>query len=224
MNKIKSKNIKKSLALLVLFSLIPCGINAQEQSDKQESTVLSQYQHEKLTVPYKTTHKVAKGRRVATRKGNKELKKEHYSKAVNDYRNAMKADSNYAKAQFNRALAHSKLHQNDTSITYYDKVCRNSSATAEQRAKAHYNAGNIHLRKALAVDLRDELVTLLLFRFGQQSTSNHIQAGFILAVLGDLIFICSLLGSFDQLHTCPDSIVFYCCLVHFCATMSFLTQ
>ena len=150
MNKMKSKNIKKGLTLLVLFSLIPCRINAQEQSNKQECSVLSQYQHEKLTVPYKTTHKVAKGRRVATRKGNKELKKEHYSKAVNDYRNAMKADSNYAKAQFNRALAHSKLHQNDTSITYYDKVCRNSSATAEQRAKAHYNAGNIHLRKALA--------------------------------------------------------------------------
>ena len=54
-----------------------------------------------------------------------------------------------------------------------------------------------HLRKTLAVDLRDELVTLFFFRFGKQSTSDHIQTGSVLAVLSDLIFICFLLGSLD---------------------------
>ena len=106
-----------------------------------------------VTVPKdldKVKNKVAKARRVATRQGNKELKKEKFSQAVSAYRNAMAADSNYAKAQFNRAVAHGKLHQNDTALNYYDRVCKNSSATIVQRVKAHYNAGNIHLRQALA--------------------------------------------------------------------------
>ena len=141
--------MKKYLALLIAACLMPLFGNAQEQQ-QQENTPLSQYQREKITVPYKVKHKVAKNRRVATRHGNKELKKDKYSKAVTNYRKAMKADSNYAKAQFNRALAHSKLHQNDTALTYFDLVCKNSSATIDQRAKAHYNAGNIYLRNAIA--------------------------------------------------------------------------
>ncbi len=142
--------MKKHIALLVLLGLMPCHITAQEQNGQQEQSALSQYQREKVTVPYKVKNKVAKARRVATRQGNKELKKEKFSQAVSAYRNAMTADSNYAKAQFNRAVAHGKLHQNDTALNYYDRVCKNSSATIEQRVKAHYNAGNIHLRQALA--------------------------------------------------------------------------
>ena len=142
--------MKKHIALLVLLGLMPCHITAQEQNGQQEQSALSQYQREKVTVPYKVKNKVAKARRVATRQGNKELKKEKFSQAVSAYRNAMTADSNYAKAQFNRAVAHGKLHQNDTALNYYDRVCKNNSATIEQRVKAHYNAGNIHLRQALA--------------------------------------------------------------------------
>ena len=150
-NKKELNNMKKHLAVLFMVCLIPFCVSAQKQiNNKQDPSFISQYQREKSSVPYKVKHKVAKNRRVATRKGNKELKKEHYSKAVTSYRKAMMADSNYTKAQFNRALAHSKLHQNDTALTYYDNVCKNSSATAEQRAKAHYNAGNIHLRQAIA--------------------------------------------------------------------------
>ncbi len=151
MNNKTGFRIKKGhLALLVLLGLTPCHITAQEQNGQQEQSALSQYQKEKISVPYKVKNKVAKARRVATRQGNKELKKDKHSRAVSAYRNAMTADSNYAKAQFNRALAHGKLHQNDTALTYYDRVCKNSSATVEQRAKAHYNAGNIHLRQALS--------------------------------------------------------------------------
>ena len=148
--KIGFRIMKKHIALLVLLGLMPCHITAQEQNGQQEQSALSQYQREKVTVPYKVKNKVTKARRVATRQGNKELKKEKFSQAVSAYRNAMTADSNYAKAQFNRAVAHGKLHQNDTALNYYDRVCKNSSATIEQRVKAHYNAGNIHLRQALA--------------------------------------------------------------------------
>ncbi len=148
--KIGFRIMKKHIALLVLLGLMPCHITAQEQNGQQEHSALSQYQREKVTVPHKVKNKVAKARRVTTRQGNKELKKEKFSQAVSAYRNAMAADSNYAKAQFNRAVAHGKLHQNDTALNYYDRVCKNSSATIEQRVKAHYNAGNIHLRQALA--------------------------------------------------------------------------
>ena len=148
--KIGFRIMEKHIALLVLLGLMPCHITAQEQNGQQEQSALSQYQREKVTVPYKVKNKVAKARRVATRQGNKELKKEKFSQAVSAYRNATATDSNYAKAQFNRAIAHGKLHQNDTALNYYDRVCKNSSATIEQRVKAHYNAGNIHLRQALA--------------------------------------------------------------------------
>ena len=143
--------MNKYLVILLVACLTPfCG-SAQEQTDSQQSqSTLSQYQREKITVPYKVKHNVAKNRRVATRKGNKELKKEHYSKAIANYQKAIMADSNYTKAQYNRAFSHSKLHQNDTALNYYNLVCKNNSATPELRAKAHYNAGNIHLKQALA--------------------------------------------------------------------------
>ena len=133
--KIGFRIMKKHIALLVLLGLMPCNITAQEQNGQQEQSTLSQYQREKVTVPYKVKNKVAKARRVATRQGNKELKKEKFSQAVSAYRNAMAADSNYAKAQFNRAVAHGKLHQNDTALNYYDRVCKNSSATLSSESK-----------------------------------------------------------------------------------------
>ena len=122
-----------------------CNVEAQERV-----TPSAQYKQESETTPYKTTHKAEKQRRVNTRQGNHALKKKGYSDAVTKYRTALKSDSSYAKAQYNAAIAHGKLHQNDTALYYYSKVCGNSSATRSQRANAHYNAGNIHLRKALA--------------------------------------------------------------------------
>ena len=143
--------MKRFLTLIILAGVITLDCNAQQQDgQKQDNSMLGQYRREKTTVPYKVNHKSAKTRRVETRKGNNDLKKKNYSNAVSSFRNAIKADSNYAKAQYNRALAHSKLGQNDTALAYYNRLCQNSSATPEQRAKAHYNAGNIHLRNALA--------------------------------------------------------------------------
>lgn len=146
--------MKKYLSLILLTVMCSAGAVAQQAEPQtkngQDNSVLAQYRREKATTPYKVDRKTSKGRRVATRKGNNELKKESFSSALNNYRTALKADSNYAKAQYNRALAHSRLGQNDTALAYYDKVCQNSSATREQRTMAHYNAGNIHLRKALA--------------------------------------------------------------------------
>lgn len=146
--------MKKYLSLILLTVMCSAGAVAQQAEPQakngQDNSVLGQYRREKATTPYKVGRKTSKGRRVATRKGNNELKKESFSSALNNYRTALKADSNYAKAQYNRALAHSRLGQNDTALAYYDKVCQNSSATREQRTMAHYNAGNIHLRKALA--------------------------------------------------------------------------
>lgn len=143
--------MKRFPIIILLIALLPM-VAAQNTNDdgQQKNTVQSQYLKEKSTIPYKVSHKTAKHRRIATRKGNKELKKNNYSKAINNYRKAIGADSIYSKAQFNRAIAHGKLKQNDTALAYYNKVCQNSSATAEQRTKAHYNAGNIHLAQALA--------------------------------------------------------------------------
>ncbi len=147
--------MKKYLTLVLLAGLMVPAASAQQQNAsqsgaQQDNSILGQYRREKATVAYKVDHKTAKGRRVATRKGNAELKKKDNSNAVNEYRKALNADSIYAKAQYNRALAHSRLGQNDTAIAYYQKTCQNTSATKELRVKAHYNAGNIHLRQALA--------------------------------------------------------------------------
>lgn len=123
---------------------------AQQQAPKPQISPLSLYQSEKQTYEYKVKHKVAKKRRSATREGVRDLNKKNYSSAVKNFRSALKADSNYAKAQYNLAVAHSKLNQNDSALNRYQQVCRNSSSTPELRTKAHYNAGNLHLRQALA--------------------------------------------------------------------------
>ena len=139
---------------LILATLVPFRTEAQQQPDGRQqdkpTTLQSQYRKEKSTIPYDVRHKIAKQRRTATRSGNKSLKKDRFSDAVTNYRNALKADSNYSKAQYNAAVAHAKLQQNDTALSYYQRVCDNTGSTAEQREKAHYNAGNIHLRQAIA--------------------------------------------------------------------------
>lgn len=123
---------------------------AEPARPQQQATPLSIYQSEKQTMPYKVSRKVAKQRRTATREGVRDLKKSNNSTAVQHFRAALKADSNYAKAQYNLAIAHGKLQQNDSALRRYEQVCKNSSSTPELRVKAHYNAGNIHLRQALS--------------------------------------------------------------------------
>ena len=147
--------MKKILTLIVLVTLMATPCTAQQEGNTpdagmQDNSILATYRKEKTTTPYKVSHKTAKTRRVATRKGNQSLKKENNSTAISHYRDALKADSVYAKAQYNRALSHSRLGQEDSAITYYQKTYKNTSATTEQRIAAHYNAGNIHLRRALA--------------------------------------------------------------------------
>ena len=141
---------KKQVAVFLLLG-IALGASAQTPQEPAEKTPQSLYQREKSTVPYDVKHRVAKHRRQATRDGNKALKKKHNSEAVTSYRNALKADSAYAKAQYNAAIAHSRMQQYDTALSYYNHVCQNASSTAKQRADAHYNAGNIYLKQALAV-------------------------------------------------------------------------
>ena len=145
------KLIILTLALLPLLSL------AQNQpttpaggSEQQTPTPQNSYQLEKQTVPYKVKHKVARQRRVATRGGNKALDKKNNSAALEKYNTALKADSNYAKAQYNAALANGRLSKTDEALTLYKTLCENKSATQQQREKAHYNAGNIYLNRALA--------------------------------------------------------------------------
>lgn len=122
----------------------------QSQEQRQALPPSVQYLKESTTVPYQSDRKSVRERHKKTHSGVRSLKKKNYSEAVTHFREAIKADSNYAKAQYNAAIAHGKLQQNDTALNYYSRVCENSSATKEQRAKSHYNAGNIHLRKALA--------------------------------------------------------------------------
>ena len=129
----------------------------QQQSQRQaagegkQMSPAEQYLKETATAKYKTTRKDSRIRHKATRKAVHSLKKKNYSEAVSGFRQALKADSSYAKAQYNVAIAHSGLQQYDTALSYYQRVCENPNATKEQRSNSHYNAGNIHLRKALAV-------------------------------------------------------------------------
>ena len=142
---------KNTTAVLVLL-LLSASASAQSQQHQPEPTTpQSTYQREKTTTPYDVKHRIAKQRRTATRAGARALRKKRHSEAVTEFRRALKADSLYSKAQYNAAVAHSRLQQNDTAINYYNRVCQNASSTPAQRADAHYNAGNIMLRQALAV-------------------------------------------------------------------------
>lgn len=132
-------------------SPIPASPTQPTPAPSQQAVSPSvQFLRETTTTPYKTSRKITNQRHKATRQGVKSLKKKNYSEAVTGFRNALKADSSYATAQYNAAIAHAGLQQNDSALTYYHKLCENSSATSQQRANAHYNSGNIHLRKALA--------------------------------------------------------------------------
>lgn len=141
----------KLLIFFTLFSVSAVVLMAQERGGEGQSlSALDIYRREMKTDVYKAKHRVKKARRVDTRKGNRDLKKSNLSDAVRSFRQALAADSNYAKAQYNLAYAHSRLNQNDSSFHYYKKVCDNPYATSEQRANAHYNVGNIYLRQALS--------------------------------------------------------------------------
>ncbi len=159
----RRNNSAIKVTVLILMLLLSGSGMAQEQenSNAKEKTPAQKYQFENKTVPNKTSHKVAKKRRVATRTGNKELDNGNYGKALEQYAQALKADSNYSKAQYNMAYTLRKaarqrnagdstsLQQNAQALALYNKVCENPYATPEERAKAHYNMGNIHLNKAL---------------------------------------------------------------------------
>ena len=138
---------RKSLILILLAMQVPA---LQAQAPDAGENKGYNYQQEKTTIPYKVKHSIAKQRRVETRKGYKALKKENNNDAVKSLRKALQSDSNYSKAQYNVAIAHGKLNQQDSALAYYKRVCQNSSSTSQTRAKAHYNAGNIHLKRALS--------------------------------------------------------------------------
>lgn len=123
----------------------------QPSNDRQALPPSAQYLKETTTIPYETTRKTSRLRHKTIRKAIRALKKNNYSESVTGFRNVLKADSLYAKAQYDAAIAHAGLQQYDTALNYYQRVTENPSATLEQRSNSHYNAGNIHLRKALAV-------------------------------------------------------------------------
>ena len=146
---------KKLIILtIVLLPLLAFAQNppsaTTEGGEQQPSSPQSSYQREKTTEPYKVKHKVARQRRVATRSGNKALDKKNNSAAIEKYKAALKADSNYSKAQYNAAVANGRLKKEADALSLYNTVCENKSATPQQREKAHYNSGNIYLHRALA--------------------------------------------------------------------------
>ena len=145
----------KHLIKILFIALLP-AFNASAQqpaatgADRSGENGTYSYEREKTSVPYTVKRSVAKQRRIATRQGYRSFKKGDLSTSVKKYRNALQTDSNYSKAQYNIAIAHSKMGQNDTALAYYRRTCQNNSTSPQTRAKAHYNAGNIHLRKALS--------------------------------------------------------------------------
>lgn len=124
---------------------------AAQAEENKPKTPWEQYAVDLQTVKSKVPHKTARQRRVATRGGNMHLKHNSFSNAVTHYREALKADSLYSKAQYNVALAHSKLGQNDSALAYYRRAIENPASLPATRAKAYYNSGNIYLNHALAV-------------------------------------------------------------------------
>ena len=147
MNCTNSYTVRHIPTVCILMMLAVAPLCAQEQQDNNSR--LGRLHAEQTTVERSVKNKIERQRRTNTRQGNKEIKKERFSKAVSMYRNALKADSNYHNAQFNVAYAHSKLGQNDSAVAYYKRCIDNPYSTAERRADAHYNIGNIHLRQAL---------------------------------------------------------------------------
>lgn len=123
--------MKKSLTILLALFIAGVTLSEAQNTKKPSSSVTKQ-------------------RRTETRAGNKELKKNNYSNAVTHYRQALHADSGYAKAQYNNGIAHNGLNQSDSALHYYSRAYNNGNATDKEREQAHYNAGNVHLRKALA--------------------------------------------------------------------------
>ena len=143
--------LKKTLIILtILLSGLPLTSICQERPDVQQPTPTTAYQAERITVPYKVSHRIAKQRRVANRRGNRELRNSNIGNAVNLYRQSITTDSNYYKALYNLAYAHGRLGQNDTAIALYNRVIKNPSTPANVRSDAHFNTGNIFLRKAVA--------------------------------------------------------------------------
>lgn len=120
--------MKKQLIFLTLIFLLLPSLQAQDNLSR----------------------KAVKQRHSAIRAGNKELKGGRISSAITHYRDALKADTNSVRAQFNMGCAFAKRNQADSALVCYSKVTRNQHASASDKARAHYNAGNIYLKKALA--------------------------------------------------------------------------
>ena len=120
--------MKKQLIFLTLIFLLLPSLQAQDNLSR----------------------KAVKQRHSAIRAGNKELKGGRISSAITHYRDALKADTNSVRAQFNMGCAFAKRNQADSALVCYSKVARNQHASASDKARAHYNAGNIYLKKALA--------------------------------------------------------------------------
>ena len=128
------------------------------------------------------SHKAAKQRHTAIRSGNKAMKKGHISNAISYYRQALVADSNSARAQFNLAYAYAKRNQADSALVCYKRVTENASATPDERARAHYNAGNICLRQALAARIgTGEMATVL------HATRDYTRSGIIASAKGERV-------------------------------------
>ncbi len=137
------------LTLASLHAQVATPQHDRPTAQQQPQSPLETYRNEQQTLEQETSHKMRRDRRVETRKGNKNTKRNKYSDAVTHYRHALTADGNYHKAQYNLGYAHALLGQNDSALAYYRRTIDNPYATAATRASAHYNSGNIHLRQAL---------------------------------------------------------------------------
>ena len=80
------------------------------------------------------------------------LKREEYEKAVVSFSNALKLNSRYYRARYNRALAYSALDEIQKAINGYKAVIQDFDA----HAKSHFNLGLLFYREKKYVDAADE--------------------------------------------------------------------
>ncbi|MBP5516746.1 MAG: hypothetical protein J6X86_07345 [Bacteroidales bacterium] len=142
------KNILTIICTALLLSAIVPSAYCQNNENNAE-TALDRYNRETQTYPYDLKRETEKKRHKATREGVKQLKEGNYKEAIEKFKKALEYDSNYTIALFNTSYAYNKIDSTDKALEFYNKVCDNASSTIEQRVKAHYNMGNIYLRKFL---------------------------------------------------------------------------
>lgn len=138
-----NRTILITLLFLLLMPAAPASLMAQHTAAQQEQNAPAN--HGKDTTPRSAKQQ----RRSHTRSGNHNYNKGRYEDAESHYRLALKADSNYYKAQYNLGDAMYRQHNYPDAIRHYSQSLNDPRLQGKQKSHAYYNLGNSHLQAGL---------------------------------------------------------------------------